>query len=218
MHRQNAFTLIELLVVISIIALLIGILLPALSAARDTALAISCQSNVRQIGYTVYMYADDFDQYLPAGDLERRRNHVPQWMMSRLESSEVFHCPADELFDADSYALKTSYGYNNYYLARVVTWGPPRKVELHKMDEGTNPSSTIVFGDSGHQDEDGWASYEIRFTKPTMYLYGRHHQEEKASILWLDGHCTTESPETFHEQSLDVGNRYWRLAKISSLN
>jgi prepilin-type N-terminal cleavage/methylation domain-containing protein/prepilin-type processing-associated H-X9-DG protein len=58
--RRNAFTLIELLVVISIIALLIGILLPALAATKRTARRASCASNVRQIGVGTFAYLVDF--------------------------------------------------------------------------------------------------------------------------------------------------------------
>lgn len=64
MHRR-AFTLIELLVVIAIIGVLIGVLLPALGAARLNARIAVCGSNLRQLGVGVLSYLDDYDQRLP---------------------------------------------------------------------------------------------------------------------------------------------------------
>ncbi len=66
-RRPAAFTLIELLVVISIIALLIGLLLPALGAARASSRAIACLSNVRQMGIALYVYAEENKGSLPYG-------------------------------------------------------------------------------------------------------------------------------------------------------
>jgi prepilin-type N-terminal cleavage/methylation domain-containing protein len=65
MRPQTAFTLIELLVVIAIIALLIGILLPSLGAARLQARATVCGSRLQQLGVGVQLYFNDYDNTLP---------------------------------------------------------------------------------------------------------------------------------------------------------
>ena len=62
---RRAFTLIELLVVISIIALLVALLLPALSHAREAAYNVSCMANQKQIALGVLTYAEDHDGKLP---------------------------------------------------------------------------------------------------------------------------------------------------------
>src|SRR5688572_6782658 len=63
--RRGAFTLVELLVVIGIIAVLVGVLLPALAQARLRAQTAVCLSNLRQLGQAYYMYVGDNKGYLP---------------------------------------------------------------------------------------------------------------------------------------------------------
>ena len=69
MNNKSAFTLIELLVVISIIALLMSILMPALSVVREQGKRAICLSNLRQLTMAWVLYADDYDGKLVNSDV-----------------------------------------------------------------------------------------------------------------------------------------------------
>jgi len=66
-RRRNGFTILEVLVVIATIGLLVGIVVPSLTAARDAAKRAVCGSNLRQVGVAIHCYADHYDGSIPYG-------------------------------------------------------------------------------------------------------------------------------------------------------
>ena len=104
-RKREGFTLIELLVVIAIIAILAAILFPVFARARENARKASCQSNLKQIGLSVYMYTEDYDERLPMGHTNNDGTQATDpstdsymWMdaiQPYVKSEQIFTCPSD---------------------------------------------------------------------------------------------------------------------------
>jgi prepilin-type N-terminal cleavage/methylation domain-containing protein/prepilin-type processing-associated H-X9-DG protein len=126
MTRSRAFTLIELLVVIAIIAVLMGILMPSLRAARELARGIACQANQKSLTLAYTMYAGDYDMRIAMGFVSNQTLDRPMWVKPPLDETgqlvsgdnvtlqdrlrgiqqgvlykyirdpEMYHCPGDD--------------------------------------------------------------------------------------------------------------------------
>ncbi len=174
-RHQHAFTLVELLVIIGIVALLIGMLMPALGMARQQSQSVACLSNLRQIGIGVLQYANAHRGLLPQN---AHHGAAASWIES-LQSfgvpPAVRRCPADDREPAPT----TSYATNNFTVA-------PRPYT--KLNRIRRPAATIYAAEVTHEGDHLHATAYLTAADIEADIAVKRHRGG-SNFLFCDGHA-----------------------------
>lgn len=182
MRRREGFTLIELLVVISIVSLLMAILLPALSKAKEAGRKIQCASTMRQIGIVQQVYASDNDDYIiPGINLSGKLwiDQVAAEFSQKRGFNGALRCPGNRI-------VPTLADFANYsYLCGVYGTGDMKGNKLTKFSRVLNASKKILVAESGNGSS--WGSgYDGSGSK---YTYNWHNKSQ--NFLMVD--CSVQN-------------------------
>ena len=197
---RKIFTLIELLVVVAILSILCGLLLPALSSARNKAHVVSCLNNSKECGRQMLMYADDSLFWIPVGinagwAYANWHNALQEFGYHGKKGSDCLRnalcrCPRDPEFKIAYWTIDgsklTEKGGKRTSLAPAEGYNS----DGINIASFPSPSTTILFTEGASLNESGKPQFGYFPAGVwSLYLVYLRHQR-KATFVWMDGHAT----------------------------
>ena len=203
---KHTFTLIELLTVIAIIAILAGMLLPAVNRARATAQQSSCANNLRQLGLADQLFITDNKQHTyPAGEgYSKKYSQVSSLWDYVGQKENIFQCPNDEHEgdfenwnineDGDTKSMRYSYLANmgiHWEVANTDTVYKDRIRKLLAVSRVEAPSTTMSVSENKSTSDFaavGWEASGDSGDKNVESRLNDNAHSKKANFLYMDGH------------------------------
>ncbi len=213
---RRGFTLIELLVVISIIAMLIALLLPALRAVQAAARTTVCMSNIRQVGAALSMYADDHEGKAPLyydSDASRAWTQAISVHGGYLPvKSEVFVCPSQApAGTGEAFSYSKTYGMPLYFRPptrdskEFMTGTGIVKTDYVVLHSMVQPSLVWLLADSIETTQQE-QTYTIDSYSSTRGVHLRHN--DVGHLWFVDGSVRKTEDYYFAGTALDGGGSY----------
>ena len=221
--RRNSFTLIELLTVIAIIAILAGMLLPAIGRARVSAITSKCMNGMRQLGQAEAAFgADHKNKISPACDFGTDYYSYPAAIYEYAgKEIEAFLCPDDE--NAASTTTDITYDDDKIFKLARLSYLPNRN--LHKavttskgfknLSAVSSPSRTMSLAENGATPAIGTPGVIYYADSNADNWNLRAHGDARSNYLYIDGHTETiEASDAknrlkadYTERGKDIANR-----------